>query len=183
MMWTSRLSRWWRVSPTSATTRLERRNISSPNASSQGPVDATLKTAEISRPSPPPSSESSRAQDADRENGRPKKTSTSITTDEARKFVELHNKGLSKREISLVMPNRSYNSLSSMVWRYRRGDLANLLNGTENSERSIWTSEEKRLLLELRRTNATQEKIFSSFPNRTAKTVDDAVKRPDWDPF
>lgn len=81
------------------------------------------------------------------------------------------------------MPNRSYKSMVNMLWRHRHGDFANLLNGTQNSERLTWTGEEKKRLLELRPMNATQEKILSSFPDRLARIVLLAVKRPDWDPF
>lgn len=136
MMWISSLPWWWRISPASTTTRLGKRIVSKPVAASKGSGNATLETNEILRASPSASSEPSQTHDALGENDRPEKTWTALTTDEARKFVELYEKGETIREIRVSMPNRSYNALTTMAWRYNRGDLANLLNGKEGSDHS-----------------------------------------------
>lgn len=105
-----------------------------------------------------------------------------ITADEARKFIKLYDSGASKEEVARKLPNRGFEDL---VYRYRRGDMAKLLqNEKDNTAISrYWTKDEKALFLELRRANVATHDMYPYFPHRSSRSIRSVALRPDWDRF
>lgn len=108
------------------------------------------------------------------------------TTDEARKFVEMYKKGTPVEDIASSMPTRNVYSVERLAWRYRRGDLDQLLRGEQREGASVgqaWTKEEKRLLRKLLEAGVAEKDMGTHFPKRSAAGVQKAARMPSWHPF
>lgn len=178
------LSRWWRVSSATNTTRFGTRFASKSTTPPQLLVDAVPQKAESTEASSSASLEPRQtrgelSQDSQVKNL--KKKRIPLTTEEAQKFVDMYNKGMSNRDILSNMPGRNYQYINALGWRYRRGNLDVLLR-VEKQTRLPWTDEEKKTLLRLLDANASRKVLCSSFPGRSASAVQIMVCKPRGDP-
>lgn len=177
------LPQWWRISSATNTTRLGIRFASKSTLSPKFTVDAVpqktcgAKSPTSASPEPP------RTRDELPQDGKvEKKKRVPVTTEEARKFVEMYDKGASYRDMQSDMPGRNYHFIKSLAWRYKRGALDGLLRGEGKAKRCPWTIEEKASMLELLDASVPPEVLLSSFPGRTAHAIMTMAYTPRSDP-